>query len=89
MSGWFRVFFLSTIINGVLFTAIHRGVLGGDALNGYIRNGQHYVCYAGDCYRVSKITFIYSYIHTWVTVCSVLGVFLIPAVRAIFPTSEY
>lgn len=83
MRPWFRSFLLFVIINGAIFTAVHRGVIGGDALHGFSRNGRYYVCYAGDCNAVSRSTFIYSYVHTVITVTSVPLVFLIPAAQAL------
>jgi hypothetical protein len=37
--------------------------LGGDALNGYVRGGEYFLCAHGRCVEVTKAVWTYSYWH--------------------------
>src|ERR1700722_13971191 len=55
--------------------------LGGDALNGYMKAEQYFVCAHGHCARVSSSIWHYSY---WHAVTALGGVLLVFAEMAIF-----
>jgi hypothetical protein len=55
--------------------------LGGDALNGYIQAGHHFLCAHGHCTEVSASTWHYSY---WHAVTALGGILLVFAELALF-----
>jgi hypothetical protein len=55
--------------------------LGGDALNGYARSGQYFVCAHGRCAEVSSAVWHYSY---WHACASFGGILLVFALVALF-----
>ena len=50
--------------------------LGGDAINGMVRQGHYFLCAHGDCTEVSRSVWVYSYWHTLTAMAGILLVFL-------------
>ncbi|MBR8334771.1 hypothetical protein KDW69_24280 [Burkholderia ambifaria] len=48
--------------------------LGGDALNGYVRDLHYFVCAHGSCHEVTHSIWVYSY---WHAISSFLGIALV------------
>jgi hypothetical protein len=55
--------------------------LGGDALNGFIRAGHHFLCAHGACVEVSQAVWRYSY---WHAITAIGGILLVVAEAALF-----
>ncbi|MBI5724172.1 MAG: hypothetical protein HZA50_09465 [Planctomycetes bacterium] len=72
--GASRAFFRKAILSAVILNFGVWGVgtvtLHGDAISGKSRNDKCYVGWKGQYTEVSKGTYIYSYIHTCVTISS-------------------
>jgi hypothetical protein len=49
-------------------------LLGGDALNGYVKSGHFFVCSHGSCNEVSAATWSYSY---WHAIAAMAGIVLV------------
>jgi hypothetical protein len=49
--------------------------LGGDALNGYVQNGHHFLCENGRCTEVSSSLWRYSWWHAVTAMGGILVVF--------------
>ncbi len=60
-------------------------LLGGSALNGYIRNAHYFICHPGPCKEVSKSFWDYSY---WHGISAIGGIFLIFVEAAVFVTTK-
>lgn len=58
---------------------------GGDALQGYVKNGHYFVCAYGACSEVSGSTWRFSY---WHAITSYLGILLIFVEAAIFVNTK-
>jgi hypothetical protein len=54
--------------------------LGGDALNGYMKAGQYFLCAHGHCAQVSSSIWHYSYWHAWTALSGILLIFAETAV---------
>jgi hypothetical protein len=59
--------------------------LGGDAGNGYSKNGHFFVCAHGACHEVSKAIWNYSY---WHSISAFWGIFLVFIELAVFVTTK-
>src|SRR5438552_15087735 len=73
---WLRVLVVVAVINFLSFVAIAQAH-GGDALNGYKRDGKYFVCQHGGCTEVSRNFWWYSYCHAigmWITQITVVFV---------------
>ncbi|MGH8541029.1 MAG: hypothetical protein ACRETW_11060 [Stenotrophobium sp.] len=57
---------------------------GGDALNGYVQAGHHFLCAHGSCTEVSPAIWQYSY---WHTLTAMGGILLVFVEAAVFITS--
>lgn len=68
------------VINFIVFI-VGSLYLGGDALNGYVKAGHHFVCAHGRCTEVSGAIWRYSY---WHAVASFGGILLVFAETALF-----
>jgi hypothetical protein len=55
--------------------------LGGDALNGYVRDGHYFLCAHGGCTEVSRAVWTYSY---WHAITAFGGIILLFAEIAVF-----
>lgn len=69
-----RVIYPTAVIALVNFTAflVVSAHLGGDALNGYIRDGHFFLCAHGICTQVNSRLWHYSYYHAVATICLML-----------------
>lgn len=78
-----RVVYPTSMLAFVNFIAFLGGsmYLGGDALNGYIQAGHHFLCAHGHCTEVSSSIWHYSY---WHGVTALGGIFLVFAEVALF-----
>lgn len=70
-----RIFMWFAIVNFGLFAAIAVSI-GGDALNGTVRNSHYYLAQHGTYTEVSRAVFLYSAVHA-------LSVFLTMAIAAV------
>ena len=77
------VIYPSAIVAAVDFLAFIAGSIhfGGDALNGYVKAGQYFVCAHGSCTEVSRAIWHYSYWHAW---AAIAGILLVMAETALF-----
>ena len=62
------------MINFLTFSEVSIN-LGGDALNGYVQSGHHFLCAHGHCTEVSSSISNYSRWHAWTAMGGILLVF--------------
>ena len=67
------------LINFVAFVSVSI-YLGGDAVNGYIRDGHSFVCAHGSCTEVSRAVWTYSYWHALTALGAILLLFVEAAI---------
>ena len=74
---WVRILALVALVNFVLYVII-AGTHGGDAWNGYRKDGRYFVSEHGRITEVSRAFWTYSYYHTiflWITHLSTMAAF--------------
>ena len=59
--------------------------LGGDALNGYVKDNHYFICAHGSCREVSRATWTYSY---WHVVTAFGGILLVLIEAAVLTTTK-
>jgi hypothetical protein len=59
---WLKVLAAIAIANFAAFVLV-AGYLGGDALNGYVRDGHYFLAAKGHAYEVSRALYLYSKWH--------------------------
>ena len=83
---WLRFLVLLALVNFVVYVIV-AGTHGGDAWNGYTKDGRYFVSEHGNTTEVSRTFWMYSYYHTiflWITYLSAViafGVYYINAQR--------
>src|SRR4051812_40933401 len=74
LPAWLRILAVVAAVNFFSFVA-NAQQHGGDAMNGYHRDGHYFVCSHGACTEPSRRFWTYSYYHSiamWVTQGAVL-----------------
>lgn len=65
----------AAVINFLAFSFVSEWI-GGDALNGYVKNGHYYLCSHGWYTEVAASVWNYSYWHAISAICGIILVFI-------------
>jgi hypothetical protein len=72
---WLHAIAIFTLVNFFVFLYFGEKY-GGDAWNGYSRDGQYFLGYKGSYIEVSRDIWLYSYYHTLLVLLSVVATFI-------------
>jgi len=69
-------------VNFVVYFVV-AGHLGGDAINGHVRDGHYFLCAHGFCVEVTKAVFTYSWWHSIIVMVTCISSIILPIVLGI------
>ena len=75
-SKWVLYTTLAVVFPNFLIFILGSMYLGGDALNGYAKDGHYFLCAHGSCTEVVKPLWTYSYWHALTAMNGILLVFI-------------